>query len=76
MIGKNNTLAAYTYEFKRITNILAAHETMLPEEVKVAIYLAGLSPAYQQAKNILNTAPKANLLQCYDQLRVFAETND
>ena len=60
MTGKNNTLSAYTYEFKRITNILAAHETMLPEEVKVAIYLAGLSPAYQQAKNILNTAPKAN----------------
>ena len=75
MGGRLSTLASYTYEFKRISNILASQNTRMPEEVLVTMFLSGLTPAYREVKNILNIAPWASMEQTYEQLRIFQETN-
>ena len=75
MTGKLSTLAAYTYEFNRIINILAQHGTEMPQEVLVTMMLSGLTAEYQPVINILNITPWATLDQVYEQLRLFQENN-
>ena len=76
MVGSLSTLSAYTYEFKRICGILFTHDTNLPEEFLVTMYMSGLASAYNPAKNLLSIAPWANLEETYEQLRIFEETNN
>ena len=76
MVGQLSTLSAYTYEFKRICGILFTHETQMPEEVLITLYMSGLGPEYTPAKNLLSITPWANLEDIYEQLRNFEETNN
>lgn len=76
MEGKMAKLHDYLYAFRRITTTLKGMSIELPEQLLIAILLAGLSTDYGQIINILNSMTGLTLEDCMTQLKTFQATNE
>ena len=76
MDSKHAKLYDYLYEFRRMTTTLSGMGVDIPEQMLIALLLAGLHEQYGQMVNILNSKADLDLEECYRQLKTYQTTNN
>ena len=76
MDSKHAKLYDYLYEFRRMTTTLSGMGVEIPEQMLIALLLAGLHEQYGQIVNILNSMADLTLDECYRQLKTYQTANN